>query len=64
MRKEIDLDLDLSISKEVLLDHHSLLNLLNVLQYELNAFLKKVDDKKLNGYKDFVVDLLINLSSG
>lgn len=61
MQKEIDLDLDLSVSKEVLLDHHSLLNLLNVLQHELNAFLNKVDDDKLNGYRDFVVDLLITL---
>lgn len=61
MRKEIDLDLDLSVSKEVLLDHHSLLNLLNVLQFELNAFLRKVDDDTLNSYKDFVVDLLITL---
>lgn len=61
MRKEIDLDLDLSVSKEVLLDHHSLLNLLNVLQFELNALLKEVKDDTLNGYEDFVVDLLITL---
>ena len=61
MRKEIDFDLGLSVSKEVLLDHHSLFNLLNVLQFELNALLEKVDDSLINGYKDFVIGLLITL---
>lgn len=61
MRKEIDLNLDLSLSKSVLLDHHSLLNLLNVLQYELEALLKKTDHELVVGYKDFVVDLLFML---
>ncbi len=61
MRKEIDLDLDLSVSKTVLLDNHTLFNLLNVLQFELNALLKEIDDPQITRYKDFVVDLLISL---
>lgn len=62
MRKEIDLNLDLSVSKEALLDYHSLLNLLNVLQFELNALLELIDVPVLAKHREFVVDLLITLA--
>ena len=61
MRKEIDLDLDLPVSKEVLLDHHSVFNLLNILQLELESFLANVEDSALHKYREFVIDLLITL---
>lgn len=61
MKKEIDLDLDLSVSKSVLLDNHSLLNLLNVLQFEMQALFKKTDHELIVRNEDFVIDLLVAL---
>lgn len=48
--------------RSVLVDHHSLLNLLNVLERELESLHRKIVSPDLKHYSEFCVDVLMELS--
>lgn len=47
----------------VLLDNHSFLNLINVLEKQLSALSQQTGNAALKAYRDFCLDILIDLSS-
>jgi len=49
--------------RSVLVDHHSLLNLLNVLERELESLHRKIVSPDLKHYSEFCVDILMELSN-
>ena len=61
MKKEILLSLNLSDSKLILLDYHSVLNLFNVLHLEIEKLIEKVNDPYLNKFKGLIVDVYESL---
>ncbi len=61
MKKEILLSLNLSDSKLILLDYHSVLNLFNVLHLEIEKLIEKVDSPYLNKFKGLIVDVYESL---
>jgi len=53
----------LAPGRSVLVDHHSLLNLLNVLERELESLHEKIASEDLKHFSEFCVDVLMELSN-
>jgi signal transduction histidine kinase len=62
MRIELTESEELSATQNVLLDNHSLLNLFNVLERQLEQLIREVKEPRLKPYSQFCVDILYQLS--
>lgn len=61
MQKEIDLHLELTDSRRVLLDYHSVLNLFNVLHHEIDQLIAQVNVFYLPEFKELMINVLMSL---
>ncbi|MGC9451419.1 MAG: sensor histidine kinase [Oceanipulchritudo sp.] len=64
MRREVTGDLALSAEEAALLDNHSLLNLCNVLEMQLNLLADKVECPSLRDFSRYCLDLIMELPQG
>ena len=63
-RVEINREVSPTDGELVLLDNHSLLNLFNILERQLEGLNALISDKELKSYSQFCVDILMELSDG
>jgi len=62
MRTEVTGPLHLDREAAALLDHHSLLNLFNVLEMQLEAVSARIPQARVKRFAEFCLDVLMNLS--
>jgi signal transduction histidine kinase len=61
-RLKIECPQRLDPAKAVMVDHHSLLNLMNVLERELESINRSLNNRELQHYSEFCIDVLMDLS--
>ncbi len=61
MRQEIRVELKLDRNEAALLDHHSLLNLFNVLEAQLSRIMQAIPGTGLRQYTNFCLEVLVHL---
>jgi signal transduction histidine kinase len=62
-RLEITRPENLDRDRAVMVDHHSLLNLFNVLEKEIESVNRLLQNRELQNYSEFCIDVLMDLSS-